>query len=96
MTRTKIAFLVAAVFALTLTVQEANAASFNATSALKESTVRSNLVQKVYGCHTNCRWGWYQAGNGKTYLGCHRNTWSCAFASPCNPKACRWWHWWHQ
>jgi hypothetical protein len=79
MTRTKIAFLVAGAFALTLTVKEANSASFNAT----------------YGCHTNCRWGWYHAGNGKNYIGCHRNTWSCAFASPCNPKACRWWHWWH-
>ena len=95
MTRIKIKALVAAVFALTLTVQEANSASFNATGALKESAVGTNLLQKAYGCHTNCLWGWYRAGNGNRYIGCHRNIWSCAFASPCNPKACRWWHWWH-
>jgi len=94
MTRTKIGFLVAGAFALTLTIQEANSASFNATGAIKESAVGANVVQKVYGCHTNCRWGWYHAGNGKNYIGCHRNTWSCAFASPCNPRGCRWWHWW--
>jgi len=95
MTRTKIAFLVAVAVALTLTAQEGNSASFNATSALKESAAEANLAQKVHGCHTNCLRGWYRAGNGKRYIGCHRNTWSCAFASPCNPKACRWWHWWH-
>jgi hypothetical protein len=96
MIRTKIAFLITAAFALTLTMQEGNSASFNATGALKETVVGANLVQKVhiYGCHTNCRWGWYKAGNGKVYTGCHSNTWTCAWASPCNPKACRWWHWW--
>ena len=95
MTRTKIAFHVAAAFALTLTVQGANSASLTATGTLKESAAEANLVQKANGCHTNCRWGRFQAGNGKIYLGCHRNTWSCAFATPCNPKACRWWYWWH-
>jgi hypothetical protein len=95
MTRTKIAFLVAAVFALTLTVQEANSASFNAVGTLKQSASGINPMQKASGCHTNCRWWWYRAGDGKVYLGCHRNTWSCAFASPCDPRACRWWHRWH-
>jgi hypothetical protein len=96
MTRTKIAFFVAAVFTLTLTVQEANSASFNAVGSLKQITVEANPVQKIGGCHTNCRWSLYRAGDGKIYLGCHRNTWSCAFASPCDPRACRWWHWWHR
>jgi hypothetical protein len=95
MTRTKIAFLVAAAFALTLTVRGANSAFLTATGALKESAAGSSLVQKAHRCHTNCRWGRFQGGNGKTYIGCHRNTWSCAFASPCNPRACRWWYWWH-
>jgi hypothetical protein len=92
MSRTKIAFLVAAVVCLTLTPQEAKSASFNAIGALKQSTVGTNPVQKIAGCHTNCRWWWYRAGDGKVYLGCHRNTWSCAFASPCDPRACRRWH----
>jgi hypothetical protein len=95
MTRTKLAFLAAAVFALTLTAQEAKSASFNAVGALKQSTVVANHVQKIASCHTNCRWSLYRAGDGKIYLGCHRNTWSCAFASPCDPRACRWWHLWH-
>ena len=38
MNRTKFALLVAAVFALTLTAQEANSASFNSISTLKQST----------------------------------------------------------
>jgi hypothetical protein len=63
MTRTKIAFLVAAAFAFTLTVQGANSASLTAAGALKESPVGANLVQKVHGrCHTNCRWGRVQVG----------------------------------
>jgi hypothetical protein len=95
MNRTNIAFLVAAVFALTLMAHEANSAYFNALGALKQSTVGTNLMHKASGCHTNCRWRWYRAGDGKIYLGCHRNTWSCAFASPCDPRACRWWHLWH-
>ena len=73
MNRTKIAFLVAAVFALTVTAQEANSASFNALAALKQGTV-GNFIHKASGCHTNCRWRWYRAGDGKIYLGCHRNT----------------------
>ena len=95
MSHTKIALLIAAVFALTLTVQEARSASFNTLGALKQTTVGTDLVHKASGCHTNCRWRWYRAGDGKTYLGCHRNTWSCAFASSCDPRACRWWHLWH-
>ena len=95
MTRTKIPILVAAVFTLTFTVHEAHSASFNAVGALKQSTVSTQLTQEASGCHTNCRWWWYRAGDGKVYLGCHRNTWSCAFASPCDPRACRWWHRWH-
>jgi hypothetical protein len=94
MTRAKIAFLVVAAFAFILTVQGANSAFLATAGALKESA-GANLVQKINGCHSYCRWGWFQAGNGKAYTGCHRNTWSCAFAEPCNPKACRWWHWWH-
>jgi hypothetical protein len=94
MTRTKIAFLVAAAVALTLAAQEAKSASFNV-GALKQSTVGTSPLQKIAGCHTNCRWWWYRAGDGKVYLGCHRNTWSCAFASACDPRACRWWHRWH-
>jgi hypothetical protein len=96
MTRAKGAFLVVAAFAFALTVQGANSAFLTATNALKESAAGSNLVQKVHSCHTYCRWGWFQAGNGKVYLGCHRNVWTCAFASPCNPRACRWWWWWHR
>ena len=96
MSRTKIAFLVAAVVCLTLTPQEAKSASFNAIGAFKQSTLGTNPVQKIAGCHTNCRWWWYRAGDGKVYLGCHRNTSSCAFASPCDPRACRWWHRWHR
>jgi hypothetical protein len=95
MIQTKIAFLAAIAFALTFTVQEATPASFSATG-LKESVDGANLVQKVFACHTKCRWGWYHAGNGKYFTGCHRNTWSCSFASPCKPKDCRWWHWWHR
>jgi hypothetical protein len=95
MNRTKFALLVAAVFALTLTAQKANSASFNSISTLKQSTLGISVVQEVNSCHTNCRWGFYRAGNGKIDLGCHRNIWSCAFASPCDPRACRWWRWWH-
>src|SRR6188474_1304017 len=80
MNRTKIAFLIAVVFALTLTAQEASSAPFAAPGALKQSTVGTNPVQRVAGFHTNCRWSFYRAGDGKIYLGCHRNTWSCAFA----------------
>jgi hypothetical protein len=74
MSHTKIALLIAAVFALTLTVQEARSASFNTLGALKQTTVGTDLVHKASGCHTNCRWRWYRAGDGKIYLGCHRNT----------------------
>jgi hypothetical protein len=90
MTRTNIAFLVAAAFALTFTMDEGK--SFN-TGALKESTLTPDIVQNVHlrRCVTHCHWGWYHAGNGKIYTGCHRNDWSCAWASACNPKACRWW-----
>jgi len=95
MIRTKTAFLVVAIFAFAITVQEANSASFNATGAVREGAAGASLLQKVDGCHTNCLWGWYRAGNGVRYIGCHRNIWSCAFASPCNPRACRWWHLWH-
>jgi hypothetical protein len=75
MNRTKIAFLFAAVFALTFTVEQASSASFSAVGALKQSIVGTNPVQKVSGCHTNCRWSLYRAGDGKISLGCHRNTW---------------------
>ena len=85
MNRTKIAFLIAVVFALTLTAQEASSASFAAAGALKQSTVGTNPVQRVAGCHTNCRWSFYRAGDGKIYLGCHRNSWSCAFAHLATP-----------
>ena len=67
MTRTKIAFLVAGAFALTLTVKEANSASFNATGALKESAVGANVVQKVYGFILT-------AGGGGTTPGMARTT----------------------
>jgi len=62
MTRITIAFLCAGAFALTLTMQEASSASFNPIGSLKQGTAGTSLVQQVYGCHTNCRWGWYQAG----------------------------------
>jgi len=64
MIRTKIGFFVAVAVALTLTAQEGNSASFKVTSALKESAAEANLAHKIYGCHTNCLWGWYRAGNG--------------------------------
>jgi hypothetical protein len=91
MTRTRIAFLVAAAFALRLMVQEANSAFSN--NLLKESTTAPDIVQNVHlrRCVSNYHWGWYRAGNGKIYTGCHHNDWSCAWASPCNPKAGRWW-----
>lgn len=94
MTRTRIVLLIAAAFAFTLTVHAANSASLTATRVLKESAAGANLAQKTNGCHTSCRWGRFQAGNGKIYRGCHRNTWSCAFATPCDPSACRR-HWWY-
>jgi len=65
MNRTKIAFLIAVVFALTLTAQEASSASFAAAGALKQSTVGTNPVQRVAGCHTNCRWSFYRARGRK-------------------------------
>ena len=68
MNRTKIAFLFAAVFALTFTVEQASSASFSAVGALKQSIVGPNPVQKVAGCHTNCRWSF-------TGLGTERFTW---------------------
>jgi hypothetical protein len=92
MTRTKIAFLVAAALAFTLTVQGANSASLTATGALKESAAGSSLVQKAHHCHTTCRYGRVAPGAGRA---CHRNVWSCTIATPCDPKACRWWYWWH-
>ena len=52
MNRTKIAFLFAAVFALTFTVEHASSASFIAVGALKQSIVGPNPVQKVAGCST--------------------------------------------
>jgi hypothetical protein len=93
MTRITIGVLICSAFALTLTVQGANSASLNTTSVLKESIIAPDILQNVHlrRCVTNCHWGWYRAGNGKIYTGCHRNDWSCAWASPCNPKACRWW-----
>ena len=97
MTRIKIAFVIAAAFALSsFMTHEANSAPFNAIGAVNQSSAGANLVQKVNACHTSCRWGFYRAGNGKINLGCHRNTWSCAFAWPCDPTACRWWHWWNR
>jgi hypothetical protein len=85
MTRTKISFLVAAAFALTFTVQGANSASFNG-GVFKESAARANLVQKVHRCHFDCRKGRWHGGLGTNR--CHRNTWSCAFATFCDPKDC--------
>jgi len=54
MTRTMIAFVAAAVFAFALEIPEA---SLDAAGALKDSAARADLVQKVNGCHTYCRWG---------------------------------------
>jgi hypothetical protein len=47
MNRMQIAFLVAAVFTLTLTAQEASSASFGPVGALKQSTVGTNPVQEM-------------------------------------------------
>jgi hypothetical protein len=57
MNRTKIAFLFAAVFALTFTVEHASSASFIAVGTLKQSIVGPNPVQKVAGCGTE-RFTW--------------------------------------
>jgi len=58
MTRTKLAFLVATVFALALTTQGANAASPNpAAGGLKESAAGWGLMQKTHGCHYSCECG---------------------------------------
>ena len=93
MTRTRIVFVIAAIFAFALTVHEGNSVLLNATRASNESTVARDNVQNVHlrCCVSVCHWGLYRAGNGKIYTGCHRNDWSCAWASPCSPKACRWW-----
>ena len=81
MTRITIGVLICSAFALTLTVQGANSASLNTTSVLKESIIAPDILQNVHlrRCVTNCHWGWYRAGNGKIYTGCHRNDWSCAW-----------------
>jgi hypothetical protein len=87
MTRTKIPFVFAAAFAVTLAVQGANAASLNPAKALKESTSSSLLVQ-AHGCHRLCARG---PVKGTTYVGPHRhmNSWY-----PCAPYMCRWaWPW---
>jgi hypothetical protein len=95
MRRTNIMFVATAAFALSVMTQDANSASINAVGAV-EPVAGANLVQQVNSCHTSCRWGFYRAGNGKIDLGCHRNIWSCAFASPCDPRACRWLHRWNR
>jgi len=76
MTRTKIAFLVAAVFAFLLTAQEANAASVNLAGAF---AARSSLVLQTHGCHRLCRHGY---GPSRP-LGYHRHTQDCV------PTRCR-------
>jgi hypothetical protein len=86
MTRT-IAFLLAGAFALTVMVQEARSASFNPISSFKQITAGTNLVQQVYGCHTNCRWGWYRAGNGKIDLGVSPQYLVVRFRVPLRPKS---------
>jgi hypothetical protein len=80
MTRTKIAFLVAAVFAFLLTAQEANAASVNLAGAF---AARSSLVLQTHGCHRLCRHGF---GPSRPY-GYHRH------AEHCVPIRCREWNW---
>ena len=81
MTRSSIVFFIAAVLAFVLSVPGANSASFNATSALRDSIADAGLVQKIHrSCHTDCRWGRVQVGNSTVRL-CHRNAWSCAFAT---------------
>lgn len=96
MTRTKIAFVVAAAFALTLTVQGANSASLNAVAALKESAAGSSLVQKAHRCHTNCRYGRAAKGAG---FACHRHVWSCTIPTYCGAVCLGrgwWWRWWQR
>ena len=91
MTRAKIAFLVAAAFALILTVQGANSASLNSVEALKESAASSSLLQRAHGCHRLCAFG---PVKGTNYVGHHRhmNSWY-----PCAPYLCRWfWPWRHR
>jgi hypothetical protein len=80
MTRTKIAFLVAAVFAFLLTAQGANAASVNLAGAF---AARSSLVLQTHGCHRLCRHGYGPTGP----YGYHRHTQDCA------PTRCREWNW---
>ena len=46
MIRTKTTFLVVAIFAFAITVQEGNSASFNATGAVREGAAGANLLQK--------------------------------------------------
>jgi hypothetical protein len=58
MTRTKLAFHVAAAFVLALTAQRGNAAFFNpAAGPLNERATGSSLMQKTHGCHYSCACG---------------------------------------
>jgi len=69
MTRTKLAFLVAAASAFAFTAQGANAAFLNhVTGAL---AVNSSLVLQTHGCHRGCSYGPMMAGR------LHRHTGSC-------------------
>ena len=72
MTRTKIAFLVAAAFAFTLTVQGANAVSVNQAGAF---AARTSLVLQTHACHRLCAYG--HGPTGSPY-GFHRHTRDCA------------------
>jgi hypothetical protein len=86
MTRTKLAFLVAAASAFALTAQGANAAFLTpATGALAAG---SNLVLQTHGCHSNCSYGPMMAGP------LHRHTGSCTLTTRwCRERPrLRWWH----
>ena len=57
MTRTKLAFHVAAAFVLALTAQRGNAAFFNPAGPINVSAAGLSLLQKTHGCHYSCTCG---------------------------------------
>ena len=89
MPRTKIAFLVAAVFAFLLTAQGANAASVNLAGAF---AARSSLVLQTHGCHRWCTYG--QGPTGPR--GYHRHTRDCAPTWCLRRNWLFWQPWWHR
>ena len=90
MTRTKLAFLVAAASTLALTEQGAHAAFLNpVTGAL---AARSSLVLQTHACHERCSYGPMQTGPR------HRHMRDCTLTTRwCRDRPWLFWQrWWHR